>query len=110
MEKEDDFVGECVPLGLLLAGSLRDAVAHADCVALPHCEREGVKLAEAQEEPVKLSVTEEEVVGVLEGECVPLVLPLAEPLREAVPHALCVALPHCDREGVPLADTQADPL
>ena len=101
---------EWVPLGLLLAGSLRDAVVHADCVALPHCEREGVKLAEAQEEPLKLSVTEEEVVGVLEGGCVPLTLPLAEPLWEAVPHALCVALLHCDSEGVTLADTQADPL
>ncbi len=40
--KEGVNVGECVPLGLLLAEALRDAVAHVLSVALPHCEREAV--------------------------------------------------------------------
>ena len=70
------------------------------CVALPHCEREGVKLAVTQAEPLWLADTEVEQDGVYVEECVPLGLPLAEALRDAVAHALCVALPHCEREAV----------
>jgi hypothetical protein len=108
--KEGVNVGECVPLGLLLAEALRDAVPQVLCVALthcegegvkleecealPHCEREGVKLADTQAEPLWLAVTEEEEEAVRDGECVPLVLPLPEVLYVAVAHALCVALPH----------------
>jgi hypothetical protein len=119
-------VGECVPLGLLLAEELRDAVTHvlcvalphcegeavklSECVVLPHCEREGVKLEETHAEPLSLAVTEEEKDGVNDGECVPLVLLLAESLRVAVAQALCEALPHCEREGVKLTETQAEPL
>jgi len=57
-----------VPLSLTLAEKLRDAVAHALCVALPHCDREGVKLAEAHAELPLLSVTEVEKVGDSVGE------------------------------------------
>ncbi len=99
-----------MPLVLLLAESLRVAVAQALCEALPHCDKEGVKLAETQVEALRLSVAEEEKVGVNVVECVPLGLPLAEPLLEAVPHALFVALPHCDKEGVKLAETQVEAL
>ena len=63
-------------------------------MALPHCEREGVKLADTQIEPLWLVVTEEDDEVVRDGECVPLVLPLSELLRVAVAQALCVALPH----------------
>jgi hypothetical protein len=69
-----------VLLGLLLAETLLVAVPHALGVALPHCEREGVKLAETQAEPLKLIVTEEEEEGVNDEECVPLGLPLADTL------------------------------
>jgi hypothetical protein len=131
-----------VPLGLLLAEALREAVTQVLKVALPHCETEGVKLTEcvahplcegegvkltdAHEEPLWLAITEEENEGVTVGECAPLVLPLTETLQDdvaqalsvALPHceidcvwlAECVALPHCEREGVPLADTQEEPL
>lgn len=108
--KEGVNVGECVPLGLLLAEALRDAVPQVLCVALthcegegvkleecealPHCEREGVKLADTQAEPLWLADTEEEEEAVRDGECVPLVLPLTEVLYVAVAQALCVALPH----------------
>ena len=39
---------------------------------LTHCERDGVKLAVAQDEPLTLGVTEVEVDSVNDGECVPL--------------------------------------
>ena len=51
-------------------------------------------------EPLWLAVTEVEEEGVHVGECVPLVLPLVEALRDAVMHALSVALPLCERDGV----------
>ena len=63
-------------------------------MALPHCEREDVKLPETQDEPLTLAVTEVEKETVNVGECVPLALPLSELLRVAVAQALCVALPH----------------
>ena len=44
------------------------AEGQALCVVLPHCERDGVKLADTLNVGVKLAV--------------------------------CVALPHCEREGV----------
>jgi hypothetical protein len=59
-------------------------------VALPHCETEGVKLAETHEDPVGLLLDEE--------------------LRDAVTHALCVALPHCDTEGETLSVAHAELL
>jgi hypothetical protein len=65
VEKESVIVGECVPLGLLLAEALRDAVTQPLTVALLHCEAEGVKLAECvalthcESEGVKLAVTQE---------------------------------------------------
>jgi hypothetical protein len=68
MEEEGVRVGGCVPLSLTLAEELRVEVAHALCVALPHCDREGVKLAESHTELVRLSVTEEENVGDTVGE------------------------------------------
>ncbi len=110
-EEEEEGVrdGECVPLGLPLAEELRDEVAHALCEALPHSERDGVKLEEAHAELERLPVKQEELEGVHDGECVPLGLPLAEELRDAVAHALCVALPHCEREGVKLAECVALP-
>ncbi len=83
---------------------------HPLSVALPHCDREGVKLEETQAELLRLTVTEEEEEGVHDGECVPLGLPLAEELRDAVAHVLCVALPQCEREGVKLAECVALPL
>jgi hypothetical protein len=94
--REGVNVGECEPLELLLATALRDAVAQTLCVALPHCERVGVKLAECvalphceseevkladtQVEPLWVVVSEEEVEDVRDGDCVPLVLPLSEAL------------------------------
>ena len=76
-----------------------------DCVALPHREGEGVKLVETQVEPLPLAVTEAEKEDVNVGECVPLELLLAEALRDIVVQTLCVTLPHCEREGVKLAET-----
>ena len=99
-----------MPLGLLLAETLLVAVPHALGVALPHCEREGVKLAETHAEPLELTVTEKVEEGVHDEECVPLGLPLADTLCDAVPHTLCVALPHCESDGVKLEDTHAEPL
>lgn len=51
-------------------------------------------------EPLWLADTEVEEEGVHVGESVPLVLPLEEALRDAEMHALRVALPHCERDGV----------
>ena len=57
-------------------------------MALPHCEREGVKLAETQAEPLWLADTEVELDGEYVEECVPLGLLHAEALRDTVAHAL----------------------
>ncbi len=95
---------------LPLEDALRDDVPHVLCVALPHCDWEGVKLEETHAEPVRLTVTEEEEEGVKEVECVPLELPLSVVLHEPVAQALSEALPHCEREGVKLVETHAEPL
>ncbi len=79
-------------------------------MALPHCDSEGVKLEDTHAEPLGLNVTEEEDDGVQDGDCEPLGLLLIEPLFDAVPHALCVALPHCEREGEALEEAHAEPL
>ena len=79
-------------------------------VALPHCERESVKLEVTHDVPLRLPVTEEEEDGVHEGECDPLGLPLAETQRDAVAHALCVAHPLCERVSVKLEETHEEPL
>ena len=81
-----------------------------ECVELPHCEREGVKLAEAHTVPLWLVVTENDVEGVNEDDCVPLGLLNAEALRAAVAQALSVALSHCERDGVKLEESVALPL
>ena len=111
-------VEECVPLVLPLAESLRVAVAQALCVVLPHCEKDGVPLADTLNVGVKLAetlvvpqwlpVSEEEGVAVHEGVPVPLKLPLEENDREDVAHPLRVALAHCEREGVKLDVTQGE--
>ncbi len=59
---------EWVPLGLPLSVAQRDTVAHELCEPLPHCEMEGVKLAEAHAEPLRLTVTEEEDDGARDGD------------------------------------------
>ena len=69
-----------------------------------------MKLAVAQAVPLRLVVTEEEEEGVHEVECVPLVLLNKEALFAAVEQALCVALPHCEREGVKLEECVVLPL
>ena len=69
-----------------------------------------MKLADTQVEPLRLVVTDEEVEGVHELDCVPLMLSLADAVRAAVAHALCVALPHCERDGVKLEEDVALPL
>ena len=51
-----------------------------ECVELPHCEREGVKLEDTHALPLWLVVTDEDVEGVQEDDCVPLGLLLAEAL------------------------------
>ena len=68
-----------------------------------------MKLADPQVEPLRLVVTEEEVESVNELDCVPLVLSLAEAVRTAESHALCVALPHCETDGVKLEECVALP-
>jgi len=106
---------QCVALALLLVEALCATVAHALIVALPHCEREVVKLvdsvalplgereavtlAETHAEPLRVAVTEEDNEGVKEGVCMPLVLSLTDAVRAAVAHALCVELPHCEMDG-----------
>jgi hypothetical protein len=109
VEKEGEHVAESVAQELLLTVALSVTVAQALCEALPHCERDGVKLEETHAELERLPVKEEEEEGVHDGECVPLGLPLAEELRDEVAHALCVALPHCEMEGVKLAECVALP-
>ncbi len=69
-------------------------------MALPHCEREGVKLAETHAEPLRLAVTEEEAEGVKEEAIDTLLLDAAKALDDAVAQTLRVTLPHCEREGV----------
>ena len=81
-----------------------------ECVVLPHCEREGVKLTEAHTVPLWLVVTENEVEEVKEDDCVPLGLLIAEALRAAVAQALSVALSHCERDDVKLEESVALPL
>jgi len=87
----------------------REGVKLAECVALPHCESEGVKLAVAQKVLLTLAVTEVEKESVSVGECVPLGLLLVDALRDADTHPLAVALLHCEREGVKLAECVALP-
>ncbi len=117
-EEEEEGVHEveCVPLVLLNAEALFAAVEQALCVALPHCEREGVKLdecvalphweregvklAEVHAEPLRLAVTEEEADGVNVEWIDTLLLGASEALPDAVAHMLRVALPHWEREGV----------
>jgi hypothetical protein len=77
-----------------------EGVKLEESVALPHCERDGVKLADTHTVPLWLVVTEEVEEGEKEAECVTLTLLLAEALCEAVAHELIVALSHCEREGV----------
>ena len=80
----------------------------AECVMLPHCDIEGVKLVETHAEPLLLAVTEVEWVGVNVMEIVPLGLLLADALRDAVVQTLCVALPHCEGDAVKLVDTHEE--
>lgn len=116
------------PLLLLLAEAHSDAVTQALGVALPQLEGEEVMLADEHVEPLVL------MLAVAHSEGVKLVETLAEPLKlgepvkedrgvreeEDVPQGLvrgdadtleqCVALPHCDTEGVSVAEAHKEPL
>jgi hypothetical protein len=92
----------CEREGVKLADTQGEAVKLDDWDALLDCEREDVKLAVPHVEPLRLAAAEEEVEGDTEGVCVPLRLLHAEAVSDVVVHALCVALPHCERDGVKL--------
>jgi len=77
-------------------------------VALPHGDRVGEKLAETHVEAQWLAVIEKAEEGDDVWDCVPLTLPLDVALRDGVPHALNVALPHCDCSEEKLAETHEE--